>query len=216
MKKTLKECQDLVYKWNGNKYFQDSYRHQEQYYLPDIVKELEGKTFENGLDIGPGYGSLSLWLKINKITKNQKMLDIMPIDHWIMYDFLQKYSLKFEQKSVFDLNEVEQYDLITMTQVFLHLKFRPDLAVRNIYNALKDGGTFISCILNIDKHPHVDADYYHDWEDIPKYGTAEESDSMVIFMADIHDYERLLKTYFSDVEVKENSNGLELIGICKK
>ena len=37
----LKQCQDLILKWNQNQYYKDSYKKQEDYYLPYITEIFE-------------------------------------------------------------------------------------------------------------------------------------------------------------------------------
>jgi len=112
-----------------------------------IKRFLKGKKFKHAVDIGGGYGRLSVLLseyadKVTLAEPSQQQLDIAKdflkdypqIDRQIM----QADELKFDDKSV---------DLIMMIRVMHHLP-DPSASFKDIARALTDNGYFLLEIAN--------------------------------------------------------------------
>ncbi|MFN6514809.1 MAG: class I SAM-dependent methyltransferase [Nostoc sp. CreGUA01] len=118
----------------------------EEHILPLISGLTE--ALEQGidvLDVGCGSGRA-----LNKLAQ------LFPNSHFTGYDFSPEAiaiasteaqqqgltNIQFQVKDAATFDEVEQYDLITTFDA-VHDQARPDLVLRNIYNALRPNGTYL-------------------------------------------------------------------------
>ena len=136
-------CQEDILKHNPSEYYVNSYREHEKCYWINIPKwiysDYENIKVEKILDIGCGYGTLSLFC--------QKLFhpEIFCID--FISSYLSK-SLIEDKKINFKVNNIEtdkfqwdeKFDIIIFTEVLEHLNFNPKPTLKKIYDLLKVNG----------------------------------------------------------------------------
>lgn len=208
---TVAEAQDLIERHAPTAYYRDEYRKGEDCYLSELCARLEewltgeGKDEGMVLEVGPGWGTLAVWL----MSRGQfvAMVDMMPLGTWISAQHLEEWRQLVEGGGVVwagcsyaqtDVHDAErwasmaynQYPLVVMTQVIPHLKFRADGALQNVRRAVAPGGLFIMQVLDRDQFPHVITPY-RNWREVPEAG--EPCPEIVPVMYDEADFRDLLE-----------------------
>jgi len=214
---TFEQCQTEILRRNPNSYYETDYIHQEPLYIPDVMFAISqtGQHFNNVLDIGPGWGTLMLWLV--EIAKNVSVLDIISPGHWISHELLQEKNVKFYHESVFNISTTGPFDLITMTQVIPHLKYNPITAIHNISKIMNDDGIFITSILDRKYYNYssIPSKFGKYWKALPKYGEIDEPVAdLVTAMYDRYSLFELLSAGFDTVEISRCKSQVELLGVC--
>ena len=141
---------------------------------------------------------------------------MIPLGHWITPELLARAGAKFHLRDIF-MGPVDRdaYDLIVMTQVIAHLKFRPDEAIAICHEMLKPGGSLIVTALD-PACTQCYSTYGADWEAVPVYGTTPASPDMVVCLYTQESLERLLRTSFEQVEVWQPERSMLNFGVCIK
>ncbi len=131
---------NYLHYWHGR-----DYEHQAE--VLAINRLLKGKHFKHAVDIGGGYGRLSVVLKrfADKVTltePSQQQLDIGK-------DFLKDYpQIERELMQADDLKFADQsVDLVAMIRVMHHLP-DPSAELREIHRILSDDGYFVLEVAN--------------------------------------------------------------------
>lgn len=121
-----------------------TYRSSEIYFWNPVTRWLyedaQKRTISKTLDIGCGYGTLSLFTK--RITGcSSFMVDF--IDAYMSNKLIKKYSLNFRVANI-ELEPIpfkkESFDTILFTEVLEHLNFNPIPTLRKIVKVLKKDG----------------------------------------------------------------------------
>jgi SAM-dependent methyltransferase len=107
-----------------------------------IAKDTADKKIRRTLDIGCGYGTLSLYM--------QRLLncDVYTIDFVDGYGNIPSLFAKVKSDWFFEVNNIERdtfpwdqkFDIIIFTEVMEHLNFHPLPTLRKIHNLLSDDG----------------------------------------------------------------------------
>jgi len=203
---TLNEAQDIIaeYAVQGD-YYREQYRKMEDSYLPTLCKWFEGRTPGVVCEVGPGHGTMIPWLASRgwRVT----VVDIMPRGHWISEELLSRYRTRYVQHDIIEAPLTRQFDVIVMTQVLPHLKYRADRALRNCAKMMKPGAPLISSALDAKLHPYIKTPYAH-WCDVPEWGpTVRRCPEMVVCMFDEANYAELLGTVFAHSRIWRTPNG---------
>lgn len=123
----------------------------------------------------------------NKLVKNQFQLEYSSLEFKTLeyYEEMnQDTDLKYNLCEQWDTNNIEQFDIVMCQATFEHL-YDPCMAMRNLRDIMKPGGTLLI-------HTHVPGMAYHPY---PK------------------DYLRFYSDWFFDAE--QFSNGLKLIELAE-
>ena len=176
----------------------------ERYYLPMLCEVLAGMKPGRAIDIGPGWGTMSVWLANHgwRVTA----MDRVPLGHYISAEMifrLQKAGarINYLQRDLFAVAPDIHADLILMSQVIPHLKYRPDIAIRNAARMLRAGGTFLCVTLDREANPRVKPAYGFDWRVAPLPGHRKVSQETVTMMFDRDSLESLLVASLGPCEV---------------
>ena len=139
--------------------------------------------------------------------------DMIPKGVWITDALLQRASAAFRCRDVFEGPlQTEAYDLIVMTQVIAHLKFRPDPAIATCRDMLKPGGQLI--VTALDPNFAHARSTYQNWRQVPEFGVGEPCPDMVVCLYKTAALEDLLRTSFAEVNVWQE--GLLNYGVCTR
>lgn len=214
---SFEEVQADILKRNPGSYYEEFYMKQEKTYIPDVMAAIikEGSHFHNGLDIGPGWGTLMVWL--SEFVDNITVIDVVKLGTWIQPDLLEEKNIKFFQESIFNTSVAGPFDIITMTQVITHLKYNPIDAIQNISRLLTDDGLFVTCVLDREHHIPVVSKFGQYWKALPKYGEVEEPlEDMVTAMYDRYALFELLSYGFENISISRCDSCSELLAVCSK
>jgi len=212
---TFQQCQAEILRRNPDSYYAVDYMNQEPFYTPDVMFSISKirRYFNKALDIGPGWGTLMLWLV--EIADNVSVLDVVAPGVWISHELLQEKNITFYNESIFDTSVPGPFDLITMTQVIPHLKYNPIAAIQNIAKIITDDGIFVTCLIDKEQYDDLPSKFGRYWKALPKYGGVDEPVSdLVTAMYDRYSLFELLSTGFDTVEISKSSSKVELLGIC--
>lgn len=185
---TLEDAQDIIERFAPGPYYWEAYRGMEASYMPALCSRLETmRAGRRALDIGPGWGTIPVWLALR--GWQVMACDSEPFGQWITEALLHYAGFEFMEHDVSSgpvplALDGARYDLVTMTQVLPHLKYRADQALGNAVSALAPGGTMIVSALDADQYPQAvaDATYGTHWQEVPYYGQAPPSSDMVVAM----------------------------------
>lgn len=107
-------------------------------------KHIKNFNFKYVLDAGCGLGLYSFYIgkkyPLAKIDAVDCDSEVIENDKRIL-DELHLKNINFFQKDLLELSEYSKYDLIYSIDVLEHIK-EDERVIRNIYNALKEGGIF--------------------------------------------------------------------------
>lgn len=211
---TLKEAQEIVALHAPNDYYRDHYRGMENDYLPHLCRLLEDVEPRRVLDIGPGWGTMMVWLASRDFDVT--VLDSMPLGTFIAPSLVDLAGARYVEADISE-GPVEDLsrgmDLVLMTQVLPHLKFQPEEAVRHAAAMLAPGGQFVASVLDAECYPHVESTYGTDWEAVPAWGWAEEPEDMVVCMFTASGFSELLCRVFEPaVLVYRHEDSTVLLG----
>ena len=197
---TLTAAQDVIARLAPEDYYVKAYRAMEADYLPHICAEVAELPPGQALDIGPGWGTMMVWL--SSVGWRVTGMDIMPFGHYIRWGLLHETKSRYAQADICRGHLYgRRYDLVLMTQVIPHLRWAPVQAVRNAAKMLKAGGTFVTTALDVAVYPHVEAAYGTDWRAVPEYEKAEPTPDMVTCMYSAESFAEMLGEVFPNVTV---------------
>ena len=207
---TLAQAQNItVANAVQGEYYRDHYRPMEEMYLPELCAWFEERGPEPGVvvEVGPGHGSMIPWW--GSRGWSVRVIDMMPRGHWISEDFLAAWQARYWERDVFA--EVTSFvrgraDVVVMTQVIPHLRWRPDRALRNCAAMLREGGAVVTCVLDADRNPDAHP-LWQDWRDMPEWGDGDENTQTVQCMFDEAAYRDLLESVFADVTIWRTAQG---------
>ena len=208
---TLTEAQNIIEAGAPGPYYHDSYRRFEEEYLPTVCAEIALLPPGRALEVGPGWGTTMLWMAA--AGWEVEVWDMIPKGVWITDALLQRASATFRCRDIFEGPlQTEAYDLIVMTQVIAHLKFRPDPAIATCRDMLKPGGQLI--VTALDPNFAHARSTYNDWRQVPEFGAGEPCPDMVVCLYKTAALEDLLRTSFAEVNVWQE--GLLNYGVCTR
>lgn len=211
---TLKEAQDIVQAhepWDG---YSAKYRQYEPDYLPRVCEAIEGLAPGRSLEIGPGWGTMITWMAAR--GWQVEVCDFVALGHWIIPELLARAGATFHQRDIFmGPLGFECYDLVLMTQVLPHLKFRPDMVVGFCAEMLKPEGTFVTSAINAE-NGHVYSTYGTDWRAVPQWGTAPAGLDMVTIMFTPATLRELLEERFGEVTITQPVGLATMVATCRK
>lgn len=188
-------------------------------YLPQLSVEIAlEETPGRALDVGPGNGTLAIWLAKNGWKVD--VLDVVPLGTFITQDILREVPIGFHQCSIEldeDLPDLPPADLMLMSMVFGHLKYRPDETLRRLVTKyLKPTGTFLCCNLDHARFAPKEPYAYERWKDMPRVGEAEASPLMNTCPFTEDAYFSLLSGVFADVNVWAEPSSPHIFASCRK
>ena len=215
---TFEQAQSEILKINPDNYYSHYYIQQEKHYLKDVMDAIikEGTHFKSVLDIGPGWGTLMLWL--SEFVDNISVLDIIKPGVWIPEKLLEEKNVKFYHENIFDTQISDIFDIITMTQVIPHLKYNPIYVIQKIAKLINNDGVFITCLLDNEHHETVQSKYGKYWKALPIYGGVDDpvgDSDLVTAMYDRYSFFELLSYGFDSVSISRCESGIELLAVCK-
>lgn len=214
---TLTETQDLIERYAPDPYYADAYRRYESPYLPQWCEFFSTLVPGRVVDVGPGWGTMAVWLRSQGWEVD--VLDFVDVGFFISQQLLEDTGIRYHQCHVEtdDLLPALDADVVLMTQVFSHLRYRPDNAIRRVCTALlKPGGLFLCSNLDEARHPLTQS-AYSDWKDLPLPGDGQPVvDDMVTCMFDLAEYRDLLGRCFEEIEVFPDPEKPILFGRCRQ
>jgi len=183
-----------------NDYYEKVYRGYEQYYLPWLSERLKNLAPGSALDVGPGWGTIITFL--SGLGWNVTAMDDQPLGTYISQFLLDKIGARFVQHDILLAPLEEKFDLVSCTQVLLHLKYRIDRAVRHLAAMLAPGGLAIISALSPDYYKNLKSSYGTEWERMPEYGSgAPPAPDVVTCMLTQASFANLLGRYFGKVDI---------------
>ena len=216
---TLTEAQDYVQRLAPGPYYRDSYRGYEADYLQDVIDlVLPLGSGLRVLEVGPGWGTLAVWMTDR--AHNVTVLDQMPIGTYIAEDLLKQTGIRYVQGPI-DEDYLPEgisgaFDLIVMTQVIPHLKWRPDRALFHVNTVLARSGRLITSALDATCYPHV-VPAYPRWQDVPEYESwLEPTQAIEVCMYTQETFRELLETEYGLVRITQRPGSTTLIAECRK
>jgi len=180
---TLEEAQEVVVLHAPHLYYRDAYRAMERDYLPHLCRAIDGREPGRVLDIGPGWGTMMVWLasRGHEVT----VLDLMPPGTFLTPNLVELAGARYLQADISE-GPVEELrggmDLVLMTQVLPHLKWQPEEAVRHAAAMLAPGGEFVASALDADCYPNLACTHGTCWQMVPRWGKGEASPDEVVCM----------------------------------
>ena len=212
---TLTDAQDIVQAHAPKSYYAEYYRACEGDYLPHLCALLEELPAGRALDVGPGWGTMMVWLAAR--GWEVVVADYVPLGFHITPRLVAVTGARYVQANIFTGPlAYGQFDLITMTQVIPHLKWRPDRALRNCGAMLAEGGQVIVCVLDLLDYADLHATYDARWWTVPEYGDGEPSPDMVICMYTQETLLDLLGGVFAEVKAWKPEGSTVLFGQCRQ
>lgn len=242
--KTLKGCQDfvqahapsisvfaekheyepLMVNEKKENYYVTHYREYEADYLPALINSLQIVRPGQAVEVGPGWGTMSAWL----IGRGWDLLivDHVSLGQFITQDFLGDLGFIAHQNSqtleylfetdIFNLKSKKIADLVLMTQVIPHLKFRPDVAVKNAASLLKESGAFVCTALDWNCYPDLIPSYKY-WRDVPSYlDLRSPCEATVVTMYTEETFSELLSSVFKHVTIWRPPESTCLFAVCQE
>ena len=211
---TWEEAQDIVQALAPRQYYAEEYRVGEKYYLPELTEYLKKECApgQDVLEIGPGWGTTDVWMAAFglKVT----VIDVMPIGEFIRPALLELMRVRYIQQNIEEkAPEIGMFSLVVCTQVIMHLKYRPDTALRNIAKMMTPDAKLIVSVL--DKHQCSDTGPFgFKWWEIPEYGKAAPTPDIITCMYNRETFEGLLSSVFNSVRVWVPKGALVLFAEC--
>ena len=211
---TLLEAQEIVAAHAPGPYYATDYRAWEDEYLARVCAVVEGLPPGRVLDIGPGWGTMMTWLAGN--GWQVEVCDFIPLGHWITPALLDLARAQFHQRDIFmGPLAVGAYDLVLMTQVLTHLKFRPDEVIATCREMLKPGGKLLASVFKGDQ-AITQAPFGDDWRAVPQYGSAPAVPDMVSHIYTLESFRDLLTTSFPAADVWQPEGSPVMFGLCER
>lgn len=213
----LAECQDWVAAHCHRDYYAATYRAMENDYLPHLCKILEAVTPGESLEVGPGWGTMAVWL----VSRgwNVKMIDLVPFGTYITAQFMTALEREFDCEIGFRRHDVcgesldVLSDLVIMTQVLPHLKWKPFQAVKNLAEMTHPDGLCVVTALDRAAYQDINPPYEH-WYQVPDCG--EPCRETVVTMYDQQDLEQLVTIGFEDTKVYRPKGSTCLFAECRR
>jgi cyclopropane fatty-acyl-phospholipid synthase-like methyltransferase len=217
---TLAQAQDLVAcyaprPYYAETYYAETYRGYEASYLPEVAARVLALPPGRVIDVGPGWGTMAVLLASHGWAVS--VVDFLPLGTFITPSLLDETGIQYHQCAVETddvLPPLPPADLLLMTMVFGHLRYRPDNAIRRVSPWLAHDGLFVCANIDTARCPPV-AHAYPDWHDMPVPGDgAATVDDLVTCMLEQDDYAELLEDCFDDVTVVPSVGQAMLHGVC--
>lgn len=216
---TLQQAQDYVERLAPGPYYRDHYRGYEADYLQDVIDLLlplgSGKRV---LEVGPGWGTLAVWMtdRAHEVT----VLDQQPIGTYIAEDILRQTGIRYVQGAIDEYALPDgisgQFDLVVMTQVIPHLKWRPDAALRHANHALATSGRLITSALDSRCYPHV-TPAFERWQDVPAYESwLAPVPEVEVCMYTQETFRGLLETEYGLVRITQRPGSTTMLAECRQ
>lgn len=220
---TLTDAEDLVEQYaqgvdemegypGRRDYFRDLYRGWQQAYLPRVCELLDGEAPGRSLDVGPGWGTMLFWLASR--GWHVSACDLMPIGGFVTHELLRDAPAAYHRHNIEHgpLPSSPHFDLILMTMVVGHLKWRPDQALRNVRAMLAPGGRAVVSVLNVE---HFPGEYSHtDWRQVPTRDSGADPDPLMdVCCYTVEQFGDLLGSVFAGVEYIQTEP--VIIAVCR-
>lgn len=156
---------------SGEPYAFPAYRSAEIFFWNPILRWLyddsKKRKIKRVLDIGSGYGTLSLYMK-NLTGCDSYLVDF--IDFYMSKELVRKHSFKFKVINI-ELKKIPfgdtKFDTILLTEVIEHFNFNPVLTLGKIAKRLEDDGRIYITTPDAYEWGRL-TKFYKDWKDIPK------------------------------------------------
>lgn len=195
-------------------YYDKLYSQYELDYLPHMVRMIESLSGLSVLDIGPGWGTMMMILAGS--GWDVTVMDCEPPDTYISPKLLQQARARYVQNDILAGHMPEKFDLVLCTQVLLHLKYRPDRAVRNIAAMVARHGMVIFSALKPECYPVLKSAYGAGWREMPEYGKGDPVPEIVTCLLPPGVFLELIETAFSSVEILMPSDSTVMFAKCQK
>ena len=216
---TLSEAQDYVERLAPGPYYRDHYRGYEADYLQDVIDLLlplgSGRRV---LEVGPGWGTLAVWMtdRAHQVT----VLDQQPVGTYIAEDLLRHMGIRYVQGAIDEYALPDgisgQFDLVVMTQVIPHLKWRPDAALRHVNHVLATSGRLITSALDSRCYPHV-TPAFERWQDVPVYESwLTPVPDVEVCMYTQETFRELLETEYGLVRITQRPGSTTMLAECRR
>ncbi len=216
---TLQQAQDYVERLAPGPYYRDSYRGYEADYLQDVIDlVLPLGSGLRVLEVGPGWGTLAVWMvdRAHQVT----VLDQQPVGTYISEQLLRETGIRYVQGAIDEYELPDgvggQFDLVVMTQVIPHLKWRPDRALFHINTVLSRSGRLVTSALDATCYPHVTPAFQR-WQDVPKYKSwLTPVPDVEVCMYTQETFRGLLETEYGLVRITQRPGSTTMIAECRK
>lgn len=208
-------AQDAVEDLAPRDYYRDQYRGMESVYLPEALQLALGIWPGLVVDVGPGWGTMSVALSRRGWDVHQ--LDCVDLGTFETQELLDLWDLRYHQCRIETgdaLPELPPADLVLMTMVCGHLRWRPDAAIRNVARYLAPGGTFLTC--NIDGARFAIDTAFGSWRSMPEVGTTPAVPDLATCEFTESDYRELLEMCFERVTVFADPRAAILYGVAQQ
>lgn len=205
----LKQVQTIVSQY-ATDYYVNTYSKGEKTYYPKVFEVILEETMPcKALDIGPGWGTGSVWLSLNgyKVTA----IDKRARGYYPDSELWDEYSINYLEKDVVAHHIPSKYGLVVMTQVLPHLKWHPSSIIHKVRMSLSENGVFIyTANIGGDK---VSA--YANWRDVPHYSNDKmPTEEIVTTYYNYDDLVSLMAEAFEDFTVQQIGETNTLIGVA--
>jgi SAM-dependent methyltransferase len=206
------EAQDFIELVAPTPYYAEQYRAGEKCYLPILESMLAERYFNSVLEVGPGYGTTAILMR--SMGRIVTVIDSMPVGTFMRQSLLDATQIQYQQKDIeFDYDPYNRYDLIICTMVIMHLKYRPDAALKNIIRMMRPGTPLIVSVLDKMQSPTT-GPFGIDWRSIPEVGTVPPTPDMFTCMYTVETFTELLRSVFHNVAVTAPPGAYTIFGEC--
>jgi SAM-dependent methyltransferase len=153
------------YKPHKNQLRYDNMMEKQYEFLTKVIKEL---AYDNVLDIGCAYGTMTLWFK-----KNGYKIDALDVtDEYSSKKMFEKEDIKFYKKNIETDQIDKKYKLIMFTEVLEHLNYNPLPVMKKLHDSLEKRGAIIMSTPARELDPPREQGrwtHYVNWRQIPEY-----------------------------------------------
>jgi len=205
------EAQDAIERFAPNANYAERYRGWERDYLPALCEHLADASPETVLDIGPGWGTMAVWFARRGCAVT--VMDFRPPSYYLTEELCAEYGITYAQADVERMRIDKRFDLVTMTQVLPHLRWRPDAAVANAAAMASPDGAFVCSALNKAGYEGKPVPFAH-WRDVPRLDEVLECEEVVSCMYYEADLRELLELSFNVVRLWQPEGRSTMLAEC--